>query len=132
MNRQAATNAGATLLLHLLLAVLAAAAVVPFCWLVCASFKSGRDVFAVPFLPWHRLGDLTLDNFRLPLRTQPVWRWLTNSLFVTSTYTVMVVLLSSMGGFALAKYRFAGQGAPDATDAGDDAGAGAGAGSGEL
>ena len=32
-----------------------------------------------------------------------------NSAFVSSTYTVLVVTLSSLGGFALAKYRFAGK-----------------------
>ena len=46
---QAATNAGATLLLHLLLAVLAAAAVVPFCWLVCAKFHNSGKGFACRF-----------------------------------------------------------------------------------
>jgi ABC-type glycerol-3-phosphate transport system permease component len=32
-----------------------------------------------------------------------------NSLFLSSTYTCLVVTLSSLGGFALAKYRFAGK-----------------------
>lgn len=36
-------------------------------------------------------------------------RWLANSIFACSTQTVLVTLLSSMGGFALAKYQFAGR-----------------------
>src|SRR6185295_12649201 len=36
--------------------------------------------------------------------------WLINSIFLAATHTVAVVTLSSLGGFALAKYRFAGRG----------------------
>jgi ABC-type glycerol-3-phosphate transport system permease component len=106
---RAGVSDGVTFALHVVLAVLSAAALVPFFWMVCACFKRGSDIFAVPFLPWHRLHDLTLDNFRLLLATQPVGRWIVNSLFVSSVYTVLVVLLSSLGGFALAKYQFVGK-----------------------
>ena len=39
----------------------------------------------------------------------PFARWMMNSIFVTSAHTAIVVTLSSLGGFALAKYRFAGK-----------------------
>ena len=98
-----------TSLLHLLLIALAAVALVPLVWLVCACFKTQEDLFAYAFLPWHDLRRLTLDNFRALFAREPVGRWLVNSLLVSSLQTVLVVTLSSLGGFALAKYHFAGR-----------------------
>src|SRR4051812_48569271 len=77
--------------------------------MACAAFKRQQDIFTTPFLPWGRLHDLTLDNFRVLFSREPYARWLINSLFVSSLQTALVVTLSSLGGFALAKYRFAGK-----------------------
>ena len=96
-------------LLHVALAALAIAVLVPFLWLACAAFKTQRDIFESAFLPWDRLGDLTLNNFRVLFTRQPFARWMLNSLFLSSLQTALVVTLSSLGGFALAKYRFKGR-----------------------
>ena len=106
-----------TLVLHLALFAMAAATLTPFVWLVCATFKTRADFFAYTFLPWDHLGyraeggvetGLTLDNYRR-LAREPFGVWMVNSLFLACAYTVAVVALSSLGGFALAKYRFAGK-----------------------
>ena len=91
------------------LTIAAAVCMAPFAWLLCASVKRGEDLFAYPFLPWTHLDRLTLSNFGLLFRNQPFAAWLTNSAFLASAQTVLVVTLSSLGGFALAKYRFAGK-----------------------
>ena len=98
-----------TLLVHAVLAAVAFAVVLPFLWLACAAFKTQRDIFESAFLPWGRLGDLTLDNFRVLFTREPFARWMLNSLFLSSVQTSLVVTLSSLGGFALAKYRFRGR-----------------------
>jgi ABC-type glycerol-3-phosphate transport system permease component len=54
-------------------------------------------------------GPLTLDNYAHVLSQQPILDWLANSLLLASLHTILVVTLSSLGGFALAKYRFAGR-----------------------
>ncbi len=82
---------------------------IPFLWLVCASFKSREDIFSHAFLPWTHLRDLTFDNFVALFSKEPFSRWLMNSLFVASLQTVLVVTFSSLGGFALAKYEFHGK-----------------------
>ena len=97
------------LLVHVVLSALAWLVLVPFLWMACAAFKRQQDIFSIPFLPWRRLHDLTLDNFRVLFSHEPYARWLVNSLFVSSLQTALVVTLSSLGGFALAKYRFAGR-----------------------
>jgi ABC-type glycerol-3-phosphate transport system permease component len=91
------------------LILLAAINMVPLLWLACAAFKQPPDVFAHAFLPWRHLDRLTLANFSELLSRQPFGRWLINSIFLASTYTVSVVILSSLGGFALAKYQFRGR-----------------------
>lgn len=96
----------ATAALNALLWACAWASLVPFLWLVCAAFKGPKEFYAYAFLPWDRLDALTLDNFRILFREQPMLRWLVNSLFLSCAGTVLVVALSSLGGFALAKYDF--------------------------
>jgi ABC-type glycerol-3-phosphate transport system permease component len=98
-----------SILLHLFLLATALLILLPFLWLACAAFKPQPDIFTTAFLPWGRLGDLTLDNFRVLFKREPFARWMLNSLFLSSLQTVLVVTLSSLGGFALAKYRFAGR-----------------------
>ncbi len=98
------------MILHLLLLITAFLVLTPFLWMVCASFKNEHDVIEFTFLPWTHLHTLSFDNFRILFRSVPFERWLINSLFLSSLTTVLVITLSSLGGFALAKYRFAGKG----------------------
>lgn len=92
-------------LLHIILLILAAISLSPFFWLVCAAFKRQDDFFRHSFLPSDPRR-LTFANFQQLFGDFPFGRWLINSLFLASTQTVLVVALSSLGGFALAKYRF--------------------------
>jgi ABC-type glycerol-3-phosphate transport system permease component len=96
------------LITHLLLLIAAVIAVAPMIWLVCASLKTDADFSKFLFLPddWSRL---SLDNFRQLFSRNPFLGWIANSLFLASLQTVLVVTLSSLGGFALAKYVFAGK-----------------------
>jgi ABC-type glycerol-3-phosphate transport system permease component len=99
-----------TVALNLVLLLLATLALTPFAWLICATLKRGEDLFQHTFLPWNDLSKLTLANFRTLFAEQPFVRWMLNSLFLASIATVIVVTLSSLGGFALAKYSFRGRG----------------------
>jgi ABC-type glycerol-3-phosphate transport system permease component len=98
-----------SVLLHLFILALALVAIVPFIWLTCASFKRQDHIFSYAFLPWHNLRALTSDNFARLFNDTHFGLWLINSLFLASAQTVLVVTLSSLGGFALAKYRFFGR-----------------------
>lgn len=98
-----------SILVHAVLVLGAVLALVPFAWLICAAFKPHDQIFASAFVPWDNLEALTLNNFELLFTTIPFARWLINSVFLASLQTVLVVTLSSLGGFALAKYRFRGK-----------------------
>jgi ABC-type glycerol-3-phosphate transport system permease component len=106
---RAAKVTAAGLALNLAVYAAAGVALLPFFWMICASLKRGEDLFAHAFLPWNDLGRLTLENFRQLLQREPLARWMINSLYLSSASTVLSVLLSSLGGFALAKYRFRGR-----------------------
>lgn len=95
--------------LQVTLVVLAIVWLLPFVWMVCASIKPQAEFFRSLFLPWGDLGALTLSHFRALLGERPFLTWLLNSLFLASAQTVVVVLLSSLAGFALAVYRFRGR-----------------------
>src|SRR5207248_1978019 len=94
---------------HLALLLAAMVSLTPFLWLICASLKRGQDLFTYTFVPWDDLTRLTAENFRLLFRREAFGRWLVNSLFLASAQTAIVVTLSSLGGFALAKYEFRGK-----------------------
>ena len=111
--------------LHVMLLLVALMCVLPFAWLICATLKINLDMFRFTFLPYGPsdpetakavanlkaplVGRLSLDNYLLLFTTKPFARWLLNSFFLSCTHTVIVVALSSLGGFALAKYQFAGK-----------------------
>jgi ABC-type glycerol-3-phosphate transport system permease component len=102
-------KAAGSVLLHAVIILLALASITPFIWLICATLKNRDDFFTYAFLPWNHLGTVTLENYKLLFVQQPFGTWMMNSLFLTSLHTAIVVTLSSLGGFALAKYQFAGK-----------------------
>lgn len=98
-----------SLAIHFVLSVLAAMALLPMFWLISASIKTTADLTAYVFLPWGHFERLTTGNYARLFTQQPFGTWLVNSLFLSSLHTMLVVTLSSLGGFALSKYRFAGK-----------------------
>lgn len=78
---------------------------VPFVWLVAASLKSPEDLFHYTFFA----PNLYVGNYRQLFEEIPFLRFLMNSFFVTGMTVTIQLALSAMGGFALAKYAFAGK-----------------------
>ncbi|GAB4189540.1 MAG: carbohydrate ABC transporter permease [Phycisphaeraceae bacterium] len=93
----------------------------PFVWLVCAAFKDKSVLNEFMFLPpVDRLSMKTInfDNFielfsakQTVSGTVSFWRYFANSLFISGTATIVSMVFCSMGGYALAKYRFSGRNA---------------------
>jgi multiple sugar transport system permease protein len=92
----------------------------PFVWLVCAAFKDPKVLNDYTFLPplsKISLESVNLKNFATLLGEKdtvqgPVsfWRYVANSVFLASAGTFISLVFSSMGGYALAKYKFRGRG----------------------
>jgi ABC-type glycerol-3-phosphate transport system permease component len=106
--RPSAGEVVGSIVLHGCILALALLFLLPFAWLVCASFRRQEDFFNFTFLP-SPLSRLTFSNYTWLVTHEPFLRWMFNSLFLASAHTVLVVTLSSLGGFALAKYKFPGR-----------------------
>lgn len=98
-----------------LLVIVAVITLVPFAWLVCAAFKSNADFFSSLFLPrgagflgvaWDRI---TLINFRRLFTEVGIGGAIINSVFLSSVTALIATFCSALGGYALAKFRFAGR-----------------------
>ncbi|MGF1452089.1 MAG: carbohydrate ABC transporter permease [Opitutales bacterium] len=90
----------------------------PFIWLLCASLKTQAVFFEGQFLPpgdgflginW---GGLTFDHYARLLSGEdlPFARYVLNSVFYASANAILATFFCAMGGYALSKYRFKGNG----------------------
>jgi multiple sugar transport system permease protein len=89
-----------------LLAIGALVTLFPFYAMVILSLKpSGGLFFPGSLVP----SGLTLDNYSRILQSNQVIRWAFNTLLYSGVSVVLVLLLSSMAGYAFAKKRFPGK-----------------------
>lgn len=94
------------ILVHLALLAGVLATVAPFVWTLVSSFKENSEIFGFPltFLP----AQPTLDNYRRLLSGDelPYARQFLNSLLVAGGQTLLALFVSTLVGFAFAKYQF--------------------------
>ncbi|WP_320128594.1 carbohydrate ABC transporter permease [uncultured Sphaerochaeta sp.] len=78
----------------------------PFLWMVSSSFKTTEEIFQpATFFP----KGLSMFNYQQLFHTWPFSRWILNSLFAALLTTVVALFITSLAGFAFAKYRFKGK-----------------------
>ena len=92
---------------YLILTTLAVIFLLPLYWMVTGSFKYQTVTMAVP--PELFPSQPTLVNW-LSLFTGPwpSWRWLLNSVIISSLTVVLVVIIAAMTGYGFGKKRFPG------------------------
>lgn len=82
---------------------------VPFGWMISTAFKPSAEIFK---LPLHWIPEQpTLENFTKTLSAAPFGTYYLNSALVATSTTLLVLLIASMAGYALARLKFAGGGA---------------------
>lgn len=89
-----------------LLALYLIFALLPIYWIVKISFTPDRTLFKEAARLWP--SSLTLDHFRSLLAGTPFLVYFKNSLIVSGTTAVLVVLLAALAGYALSRFRFRG------------------------
>jgi len=98
-------------LMTVFLAVAAALVVVPLLFMFTAAFMPSMEITAIPY-PWIPKS-IKWENFHRALAGNDgkytFIRNIFNSLFVSSMVTVSTLLLSSVTGYSLAKFRFKGR-----------------------
>jgi multiple sugar transport system permease protein len=92
---------------HILLVVTALAMVAPFIWMFLTSFKTDKDlgIFPPTWLP----SSWRLANYADALSVAPFGIYFRNSLIIAVGHVVINLVLASLAGFALARYRFRGR-----------------------
>lgn len=98
---------GSVLIIWLTASAVACLFLAPLVYLVAASVKHTSDFHSYAFFP--PLAKMTFDNFISLFAQMDFLRFLLNSFFVTCATVILQLFMASLGGFALACYRFRGQ-----------------------
>jgi multiple sugar transport system permease protein len=94
-------------LAYLALSLLALLALVPFLWMLSTSLKSLDEVFLYP--PKWIPSKLHFSNYSSLWRDFPMSTWILNSLKVTTSVTIGVLVTSSLAAYAFARMEFPGR-----------------------
>jgi len=92
-----------------ILTVLMIAWVFPLIWTISSSFKSEVEIMKTGYrftpIEW------VMDNYKeiLQSNTAPVFKWFQNSLFISTTHTILMLAISSLAAFAFARLEFKGR-----------------------
>jgi len=95
----------------------------PYVYMIAATFKPNSEIWSWPLTFYPKtltnpdlypgevsnvLGfiPLYLANYQYLFRELPFWRWMFNSFFMAITRALLTIFLSSLAGFAFAKYSF--------------------------
>lgn len=105
--KQSVSERWSSVIVWLTLVSLALIFLAPIVYLVAATVKETADFNRYSFFPPR--DRMTLVNFASLFRQVDFLRFLLNSLFVTCTTVTLQLLVASLGGYALACYRFRGQ-----------------------
>ena len=81
----------------------------PFYWIINTSLKGSTEVFTLPITYWPK--EPTVSNFLRLFTEFGFGRNFLNSAFVAIFTTIIVTLLSLLGGYAMSRYKFKGKGA---------------------
>jgi ABC-type glycerol-3-phosphate transport system permease component len=90
----------------MVLLVLSGFAIAPLAWAISSAFKPDSEIFtSLAFLP-HRP---TLDHFRFVIANTAFPHWFLNSLLVSLATTALAILIGSLAGYAMSRWRFRGR-----------------------
>lgn len=93
--------------LYVVLSSGAVVMVFPFFWMITSSFKTLTEIVRIP--PTWFPSQLYLDNYVFAFTTHPLFRYLLNSIVVSTSITIVHLFTSSAVGYILAKYKFKGK-----------------------
>ena len=101
------SNVFLQILVHAILLIGAFTMLLPFIWMVSTSFKPSSEIYVFP--PRWIPKNPTLKNYVDLFSSINFGRPFLNTVIVASSITFLSVLLSSMAGYAFAKFRFKGR-----------------------
>ena len=93
-------------LVYLVLLVFAGLSLYPAVWMGLTSLRTNRELFAAP---WGLPERLLWGNYVRIFHQSPILRYFLNSLVVSSTSTFLILIVSSMLAYPLARFKFRGR-----------------------
>lgn len=100
------TNSTEKIWKYLALCIIAGIFLLPVVWIVLSSIKTSSELYQWP--PAIFPSKFTLDNYILAFEKGKFGVYFWNSLFVTVVSTILTIIINTMAGYGLAKYRFKG------------------------
>lgn len=94
-------------LIYFLLLISAIITLIPLIWMVSTSLKSTESVFTFP-IQWIP-EEFNFENYPAALQTRPFFKYLLNSLIVSTSSVIITVSLSSIAGYGFAYFDFPGR-----------------------
>lgn len=94
---------------YLVLALGLLPVLLPFYWMIVTALKDRREVFSATPIWWPT--HIAWENFPQAWHGAPFGRFFANSIVVSLAIVLIQLATASLGAFALARFRFAGQGA---------------------
>src|SRR4051812_35756689 len=92
---------------HLGLLAISAFALAPLAWAISSAFKSDTEIMTnLSIVPSHP----TLEHFKVVLRESNFGTWFLNSLLVSFGTTFLAIVVGSLAGYAMSRWRFRGRG----------------------
>ena len=98
---------GKTIVLYFVLILIAGITIFPFYDMFVMSTHTTKEIFSFP--PFLSFGSNLAENFKNMNLSVDFLRAFRNSLIITCSYVVLVLLFCSMGGYAFAVYNFPGR-----------------------
>lgn len=93
--------------IYIILICVCAIAVFPFVWLIIASTHTNTQIYQIEWA--FRPGTEFLTNLSSLAKAFPIWRNMANSIMIAGIYTLIVIFVDAMAGYAFSKYEFKGK-----------------------
>jgi hypothetical protein len=85
----------------------------PYWWMVLGAFRSTEAVMTAPLRLWPESLDLSVFGTIARVGGAPLWRYAANSMLITTASTVLAVLVTALGAYAIVRRRGHQGGGPD-------------------
>lgn len=95
------------LFIYLVLIIGVIISIFPFYMMFVSATHTSGEILKVP--PMLTVGSNLINNYKTLQADINFWKVFFNSIFIASVYTFLAVFLSSMAGYAFAKYDFKGK-----------------------
>ena len=75
----------------------------PYWWMLVSAFRSSQAILSAPLRPWPETISLDVLREIASVGGTPLWRYALNSVLITSASTVVGILVTALGAYALVR-----------------------------